>query len=183
MLSAKHLPSQKTFSNRQGTNKGWDNGTKYEMARVKLQAFIFRIARVHSSRKSIDSETENVRKSRNQDDCRWRNRKGQKIQLITQIWLDKNRVMFQSESPGRECLGQRDTWWEKCDSETENVRKSRNQDDCRWRNRKGQRIQLITQSWLDKNRVMLQSESPGRECLGQRDTWWEKCDAWWQQWI
>ena len=49
MLSAKCLPSQWAFSNRQGTNKGGDNGTKYEMARVKQQVFIFRITRVHSS--------------------------------------------------------------------------------------------------------------------------------------
>ena len=30
-------------------NKVWDNGTKSEMARVKQQAFIFRVAGVHSS--------------------------------------------------------------------------------------------------------------------------------------
>ena len=29
--------------------KGWDNGTKCEMASVKKQAFIFKIAGVHSS--------------------------------------------------------------------------------------------------------------------------------------
>ena len=47
--SAKRLPSQQTFSNRHGANKGLDNRTKYEMASVKQQAFIFRTVGKHSS--------------------------------------------------------------------------------------------------------------------------------------
>ena len=49
MLSVKRLPSQWRFSDKQGTNKGRDNKAKCEMAKVKQQAFSFRIARVHSS--------------------------------------------------------------------------------------------------------------------------------------
>ena len=48
-FKTERLPSQQTFSNRQGTDKGWDNRTKCEMARVKQQAFISRIAGLHSS--------------------------------------------------------------------------------------------------------------------------------------
>ena len=44
MLSAKHLSSQYTFSNKQSTNKE----TKYEMASVKQQTFTLRTAGVHS---------------------------------------------------------------------------------------------------------------------------------------
>ena len=49
MLSAKRLPSQQNFSNKQGTNIGRDNRMKYEMASVKQQAFTLRIAGMHSS--------------------------------------------------------------------------------------------------------------------------------------
>ena len=48
MLLAKRLPSQQTFSNKQGTNKGGFNRMKYEMASVKQQAFTLRIPGVHS---------------------------------------------------------------------------------------------------------------------------------------
>ena len=47
--SAKCLPSQQTFPNRHGAKKGLDNRTKYEMARVKQQAFIIRTAGKQSS--------------------------------------------------------------------------------------------------------------------------------------
>ena len=47
MLSAKRLPSQQTFSDRQGRNK--DNRSNYEMTGIKQQTFILRIAGVHSS--------------------------------------------------------------------------------------------------------------------------------------
>ena len=48
MLSAKRLPSQQNFSNKQDTNKGRDNRMKFEMASIKQQAFTLRIAGVHS---------------------------------------------------------------------------------------------------------------------------------------
>ena len=48
MLLTKCLPSQWTFSNKQGTNKGGGNKIKHEMASVKQQAFALRISGVHS---------------------------------------------------------------------------------------------------------------------------------------
>ena len=43
------LAFSENFLSRQGTNKGSDKETEYEMTMVKQQAFIFRIAGVHSS--------------------------------------------------------------------------------------------------------------------------------------
>ena len=43
------LAFSENFLSRQGRNKGSDKETEYEMAMVKQQAFIFRIAGVHSS--------------------------------------------------------------------------------------------------------------------------------------
>ena len=49
LLNACLLCSRIVQTGKVHANKGWDNRTKCEMARVKQQAFIFRIAGVHSS--------------------------------------------------------------------------------------------------------------------------------------
>ena len=50
---------------------------------------------------SIDLQTEKIEKSKNQNDCGRRSRRGPGILLAARIRLDKSHVTFQSESPGK----------------------------------------------------------------------------------